>query len=144
MRTESAEPRYKMPVSTESFFENYAQAFQSRIPEALAELYFIPLVIMSDDIKNVFTDLKDIIHHIQGLMNELDQVGVVKIAPDVCQTLRLSDSIVFSNVKWLFYDLKGDQIFSCFISYTLQCIENELRVIVSVIDDEKRKVSKLL
>ena len=41
-------------------------------------------------------------------------------------------------------DLQGKQIFTCFVSYTLQLVDNELRVIVSVIDDEERELAKLL
>lgn len=133
-----------MPMSTQSFFENYARAYESGVPEAVSELYFIPAVIMSDDAKNVFTNAKDVTHHIQELMDKLEQVGVVQVMPDVCQTMRLSENILFSNVKWLFSDLQGNPIFSCFVSYTLQIVDSELRVIVSVIDDEERELSKLL
>jgi|GEM_PF-6953454 len=133
-----------MPMSTQLFFENYAKAYESGVPEAVSELYFIPAVIMSDDAKNVFTDEKDVAHHIQELMDKLELIGVVQIMPDVCQTMRLSENILFSNVKWLFSDLQGKQIFTCFVSYTLQFVDNELRVIVSVIDDEERELAKLL
>lgn len=133
-----------MPTNSQAFFDEYARAYESYNAASVAEMYFVPAVIMSDESKNVFTSVDDLAGHVQELMNKLQQVGVVRIDPEVCQTMRLSENIMFSNVNWKFSDVQGQKIFSCFVSYTLQQVDDHLKVIVSVIDDEERELAKLL
>ena len=133
-----------MPSSTQAFFDEYARAYESGDAMAVADMYFVPAVIMSEESKNVFTNNEDIAGHIQELIDKLQDVGVAGIDPEVCQTMRLSENILFSNVNWKFTDLQGQHIFSCFVSYTLQVVDDRLKIIVSVIDDEERELAKLL
>ena len=133
-----------MSVSTLAFFNAYADAYESYSPEAVAMLYFTPSVVVSDDRKMVFTSNDELIEHIRSLMNRLQAVGVAHCVPEVCQTMRLAEHILFSNVNWSFTDDEGQHVFSSFVSYTLQVEDDNLKVIVSVIDDEERELTKLL
>lgn len=133
-----------MPTSTQAFYDEYARSYESGNAMAVAEMYFVPAVIMSEESKNVFTSTEDIACHVQDLMDKLQSVGVTRIDPEVCQTMRLSENILFSNVNWRFSGEQGEHIFSCFVSYTLQVIDDRLKVIVSVIDDEERELAKVL
>ncbi|MCY7297016.1 DUF6841 family protein [Alteromonas sp. a30] len=132
-----------MAVSTLAFFNAYAEAYESYSPEAVAKMYFTPSVVVSDDRKTVFTSDEELFEHIQSLMNRLKAVGVTHCVPEVCQTMRLAEHILFSNVNWSFTDEDGQHVFSCFVSYTLQVGDDNLKVIVSVIDDEERELAKL-
>lgn len=133
-----------MSVSTKAFFDAYAEAYETYSSQAVARMYFIPSVVVSDSQKSVFTTEEELEQHIELLMSRLKEVGVVRCEPEVCQTMRLSDNILFSNVNWSFSAADGQHVFSCFVSYTLQIEDDALRVIVSVIDDEERELAKLL
>ncbi len=133
-----------MQANTQTFFDTYSKAYETGVAHSIAVLYFVPAVIMSEEKKNVFTKVDDIAGHVQGLMDQLHTIGVAKMSPDVCQTMRLSENILFSNVNWSFFDEHGQHIFSCFVSYTLQIVDEQLKIIVSVIDDEEREIAKLL
>lgn len=133
-----------MPQNTQAFFDKYAKAYRAYDANAVAELYFIPAVIMSDDNKDVFSSTQDVVMYVERLMVRLRKIGAVDFVPHVCQTMRLSDNILFSNVKWSFYAEGKKPLFSCYVSYTLQFVENDLKVIVTVMDDEERELAKLL
>ncbi len=133
-----------MSTASEQFFENYAAAYQSGDASAVAGNFFIPSVIMSDDRKNVYTSTEAVAEQIQDFMDKLASLGVEQFVPLVCQTMRLSDNIMFSNVKWRYQDGKGNDVLTCFVSYTLQSEQDNLHIIVSVIDDEQRELAKLL
>lgn len=133
-----------MPTPTQNFFNHYAEAYDAMDAEKVAESYFIPSVVMSDSQKLVFTKAKDIANHIQGLMDKLAMLNVKYFEPEVCQTMRLSENIMFTNVKWTFKNDKEEKVITCFVSYTLQLEGDSLKIIVSVIDDEERELGKLL
>lgn len=133
-----------MPTPSEEFFNEYAKAYESYDPNAVAANYFLPAVIMSDDTKNVYTSHEAITNVIDELMDKLQGVGVTFFDAEVCQSMRLSESILFSNVKWTFKDVDEQTLFSCFVSYTLQVEDGALKIVVSVIDDEERELEKLL
>lgn len=133
-----------MPLQSQSFFNEYARAYESYEAEAVAEMYFLPAIIMSDDQKNVFTSYDDITAAVDQLMDKLQSVGVVLFEADVCQTMRLSENILFSHVKWVFSNEEEQALFTCFVSYTLQFENESLKIIVSVIDDEERELEKLI
>lgn len=133
-----------MPSQSQDFFNQYAQAYESYDADAVADMYFLPAVIMSDHSKNVYTKHEGIAEVIGELMDKLESVGVTFYEAEVCQSMRLSENIMFSNVKWFFKDAVEKILFSCFVSYTLQLDHGSLKIIVSVIDDEERELEKLL
>lgn len=133
-----------MPSQSQVFFDEYAKAYESYDADAVADMYFLPAVIMSDDQKNVFTSHDAISATIDELMDKLQSIGVELFEADVCQTMRLSENIMFSNVKWFFKNQEEQVLFTCFVSYTLQFENESLKIIVSVIDDEERELEKLL
>lgn len=133
-----------MASLSKAFFDEYAAAYEKYDANAVAEMYFLPAVIMSDDTKNVYTDHGAIAEVIDELMDKLQSIGVEICEADVCQTMRLSENIMFSNVKWFFKNQEEEVLFSCFVSYTLQFENESLKIIVSVIDDEERELEKLL
>ena len=133
-----------MPTKSQEFFDEYARAYEAYDADGVAALYFTPAVIMSDETKNVYTSHQAISTVIDELMDKLQSVGVTYFDPDVCQTMRLSDNIMFANVKWTFKNESEEKLFAAFVSYTLQSDHESLKIIVSVIDDEERELEKLL
>lgn len=134
-----------MATSSDEFFKEYANCFAVNDAQQASNFYFLPTVIMNDTEKSVFSQKAELVQRISNLMDSLTQVGVVHYIAEVCQTMRLSDNILFSNVKWRFHDAQDKKVFGCFTSYTLQKQDNgELRIIVSVIDDEEKELAKLL
>lgn len=133
-----------MPTLSQQFFDDYARAYEMYDAQAVAQMYFVPSVIMSDETKNVYTSHEAIAEVIDELMDKLQSVGAVLCEGEVCQTMRLSENIMFSNVKWTFKDAQQQKLFSCFVSYTLQSVGESLKIIVSVIDDEERELERLL
>lgn len=134
-----------VPASSSEFFENYAKCFEVGDTEQAASFYFLPTVIMNDTDKSVFSRKEDLVVRIQGLLDSLTAIGIRHYDTEVCQTMRLSENILFSNVKWQFLDAQGAKVFGCFTSYTLQRQDDDsLKIIVSVIDDEEKELAKLL
>jgi hypothetical protein len=133
-----------MASTVQQFFETYAASLDAGDAESVSGAYFVPTVVMNDDAKRVHTKREDIVTYIQEMKEQLAEAQVVSSKADVCQTMRLSENILFSNVKWTFNDAQGQKVFSCFISYTLQLESESLKIIVSVIDDEERELAKHL
>lgn len=133
-----------MPVYADEFFNKYAEAYESGDAQKVAERYFTPSVIMSDDSKLVFSTLEMLHDHFEVLLEKLERIGASSFEPEVCQTMRLSDTIIFATVRWYFYDEDQCQLFSSYVSYTLQHVEDDLRIVVSVTDDEDRQLGELL
>lgn len=131
-------------TNSELFFDEYAKTYQRYDEHAIADYYLIPAVIMSDDRKQVFASESDIADHVRSLMDKLVQVGVRHCRPQVANAMRLSENITFVNVRWTFLDDCNEKVFSCFVSYTLQKVDNDLKIIISVIDDEEQHLTELL
>lgn len=129
---------------SQKFFDDYAEGYYNNSSTAVAEHFFVPSVIMSNETKNVFTSIEAVAKQIQEFMNKLVSLGVAQFEPEVCQTMKLSENILFSNVKWVYKDETGQEILHCFVSYTLQSENDSLKIIVSVIDDQQRELAKLL
>lgn len=133
-----------MASATQVFFDSYAASLDAGDAEAVAKAYFVPTVVMNDDAKRVHTRREDIIAYIIEMKEQIETTGATKSRAEVCQTMRLSEHIMFSNVKWTFKNEADEKVFSCFISYTLQLESESLKIIVSVIDDEERELAKHL
>ena len=129
---------------SQEFFDDYAKGYYNNSPQSVAEHFFVPSVIMSNETKNVFTSTDAVAKQIQEFMNKLVSLGGAQFKPEVCQTMKLSENILFSNVKWVYKDETGLEILHCFVSYTLQSENDSLKIIVSVIDDQQRELAKLL
>jgi hypothetical protein len=134
----------QMSSQTEAFFKQYASAFNQGCSKSLVQLFQTPSVIMSDDAKTVFTSGQEIAFAFEALMIKFKQAGISTHLPKISQIIRLSDTIVFVNVVWQMLDVAEKIVFSCSSSYTLQEVDKELKIIVSVIDDGDKALASLL
>lgn len=134
-----------MKQSSQEFFDIYMKAYDQFSAEDVAELYYVPSIIMSEDQKNVMITKEQVIESIQSLMDNLKKIGVVSHKFEILQSMRLSESILFTNVKWLLLNDNNEQLFTCHVSYTLQRSKSgELLVVASVLDDEESQILKLM
>lgn len=133
-----------MLSNTEAFLKRYAQAFEQNDAALAASYCLLPTVIMSDESKIVFDKFDDLTCTFQRLIDILNNAGVVKLLPQISQTIRLSATLMFINMRWQFYDKNNDLCFTCAASYTLQKKDNDdLKIIVTVIDDNENALEKL-
>ncbi len=134
-----------MASQTEMFFKHYAECMDAGDAVAMSQLHLVPSIIVSDDKKQVCATSEDVQQYNQQLLSSLKKVGVTQHVVLVNQAMRLSDTILFSNVRWQFKDDQQQTLITCYCSYTLQVIDPDtLRVIVAVVDDEDKAISKLL
>ena len=134
-----------MSSQTETFFENYANALNIRSAQELAHYHLVPCVFMVDESKNIYHDMADIEGVFKRLLNAFESRRIVSYAPQVNQAIRLSENILFANVRWQFCNSEKETVISCHCSYTLQQVdENKLKIIVEVIDDEDNVISSLM
>ena len=128
-----------MASQTEDFFEQYAATLALHDADALSKHHLLPCVFMLDDDKRIIHEQDEMVTINQNYIEALEALHVVKHKALVNQAIRLSDKILFANVRWQFKDKDDKTVYSGQCSYTLQQVEdNELKIIVEVIDDEDR------
>lgn len=133
-----------MASDSERFFERYAQALNSGDAGELSDFHLLPTIFMTDDSKKVCSLRPELVAYNQALLNSLHKAGVEKHIPQVNQAMRLSDSVLFCNVRWQCLDSAGSAFFSSTCSYTLQHnAENVLKIIVVVLDGDESFLTSL-
>lgn len=133
-----------MPVNTEQFLDEYADALNTFDAKLVANFYLPPTIIMNDHGKNIMTTEAEVEASFKRTLEQLQQVGVAKLIPQLHQTIRLSDSLFFSKTRWQFFDKQDKLLFGCATSFTLQEMpDKNLRIIVVVVDDTENALSKI-
>lgn len=133
-----------MLIDSEHFLDIYAQALNTFDPKKVASFCLPPTIIMNDKSKNVMTSLDELEQAFSRLFTQFNQVGIKTFVPKLQQTMRLSDTLFFSKMRWQFYDEQEHLCFSCAASYTLQKMpDNQLKIIVVVIDDDENKFAEI-
>jgi hypothetical protein len=132
-----------MQIDSEYFLDNYAKALNTFDPQKVASFCLPPTIIMNDKIKKVMTSEKEIEQDVVRMFAKFKRIGVTKFVPKLQQTMRLSDTLLFSKMRWHFYDAQEKLCFSCATSYTLQKMpDNQLKIIVAVIDDDENQLAE--
>jgi hypothetical protein len=133
-----------MPVDSEYFLDIYAKALNTFDPKKVAKFCLTPTIIMSDKSKKVITSEVELEHAISQMFANFKQAGIKTFMPKLQQTMRLSDSLFFSKMRWQFYDEQEQLCFGCSMSYTLQKMpDKQLKIIVAVIDDDENKLETI-
>ncbi|MDF2179330.1 hypothetical protein P2G88_13815 [Aliiglaciecola sp. CAU 1673] len=127
------------------FFEQYATAYSKGDVAAICAKYHVPVVIISDKSKQVYSSTERLQEHIQGWIDRLKTAGIEQFEVDVRQVMPLSENIYFTSVKWHCSDRSGQELMDCFCSYTVQRTElGDLSLLVCVLDDEEQKLDALI
>lgn len=134
-----------MPTATDQFFKEYAIAYDNESAQDVVNLYHTPAVLISEESKKVYSSKDDLVGYFENLIMELQTLDIVRHEAKVMQLMKLSESIIFTNVTWTFFNPSEDVVFSCMVSYTLQRMEDEgLAIIIAVLDDEEKQLASLL
>jgi hypothetical protein len=133
-----------MPIDSTSFLDIYAKALNSFDPKKIASFCLPPTIIMTDNSKKVMASEAELEHAISRTVAQFKLAGIKTFVPKLQQTMRLSDSLFFSKMRWQFYDAHERLCFSCATSYTLQKMpDKQLKIIVAVIDDDENKLADI-
>jgi hypothetical protein len=133
-----------MPIDSEFFLDNYAKAFNSFDPKIIASFYFPATIIMNDKRKKVMTCEGELERTLSQMLAKFTQVVIKRFVLKLQQTMRLSDTLFFSKMRWEFYTEQQQLCFGCATSYTLQKMpDNQLKMIVAVIDDDLNKLADI-
>jgi hypothetical protein len=133
-----------MLIDSEHFLDSYAQALNTFEPKKIAGFCLPPTIIMNDKSKKVMASEEELEQAFSRMFAKFNQAGIRKFVPKLQQTMRLSDTLFFSKMRWRFYDDKEQLCFGCATSYTLQKMpNNELKIIVAVIDDDENKLADI-
>jgi hypothetical protein len=134
-----------MPIDSEHFLENFAKALNSFDPKLVASFHLPPTIIMNDKNKKVLASEAELDQTFSLMFAKFKEAGIERFEPKLQQTLRLSDSLFFSKMRWKLYDGNDQLCFGCATSYTLQKMpDNILKIIVSVIDDDEHRLADIL
>ncbi|PKH00548.1 hypothetical protein [Paraglaciecola sp. MB-3u-78] len=133
-----------MPIDLEYFLDIYAKALNTFDPKKVASFCLTPTIIMSDKSKKVITSELELEHAISQMFANFKQSGIKTFTPKLQQTMRLSDSLFFSKMRWQFFNEQDQLCFGCATSYTLQKMpDKQLKIIVAVIDDDENKLETI-
>jgi ketosteroid isomerase-like protein len=134
-----------MPTAVDHFFKNYAKAYDNDDANEVVSFYHIPAVLISDENKKVYSLRDELVSYFEALIMELQTLDVVRHEARVMQLMKLSETIIFTNVTWLFFNPSEEEVFSCTVSYTLQkSADDNMAIIIAVLDDEEKQLTKLL
>ncbi|MFQ3190012.1 MAG: hypothetical protein ACI936_001140 [Paraglaciecola sp.] len=133
-----------MLIDSKDFLDIYAKALNTFDSKKVASFCIPPTIIMNDKSKRVITNEEELEHTLSQMFANFNQAGIRKFVPKLQQTMRLSDSLFFSKMRWQFLDEKDQLCFSCATSYTLQKMpDKQLKIIVAVIDDDENKLTDI-
>lgn len=133
-----------MPIDSEQFLESYAKALNTFDPKQITRFCLPPTIVMGDTGKRVMANQDQLEQGVSWMMSKFEQLGIKKFVPRLQQTLRLSDTLFFSKMRWLLFDDNEQLLFGCALSYTLQKLpDQQLKIIVAVIDDTESKLADI-
>ncbi|MFT6777945.1 MAG: hypothetical protein ACJAV1_001871 [Paraglaciecola sp.] len=133
-----------MPINLETFLDDYAKALNTFDPKNIGNFFLSPTIIMNDKSKKVMNSEEELEQASSRMFAKLSQVGIKKFVPKLQQTVRLSNTLFFSKMRWQFYDDKDQLCFGCTTSYNLQKMpDKQLKIIVAVIDDDENKLANI-
>jgi hypothetical protein len=121
-----------MPIDSERFLDIYANALNTFDPKQAAGFCLPPTIIMNDKNKRVMTSDEELEHGFSRMFTNFSQLGIKKFVPKLQQTMRLSDSLFFSKMRWQFYD-----------EHEQKMLDNRFKIIVAVIDDDEHKLANI-
>ncbi|KXI28662.1 hypothetical protein [Paraglaciecola hydrolytica] len=131
-------------VDVQQFLTNFAETFNNNKPELAATFCLLPSIIIGDHNKTVLNSQKALQAIFSRFIRRLHAKGIVNFVPEVNQTMRLSDSLLFTNIRWQLFDKEGQLQVNGSSSYTMQLMpDQQLKIIITVIDDEEKQLEKM-
>jgi hypothetical protein len=124
---------------------DFAGTFLQDKPALAANYCVVPNIIIGEQNKRVLNSKKELENFFMGFSEVLAMQGITSFLPIINQTLRLSDSLYFTNIRWRLMDCQNEVIITWAASYTLQKSEDgQLKIIVTVVDDDHQQLKTML
>ena len=131
-------------VDVQQYLDDFADAFNANKPALAAQFCLFPNIIIGDHNKSVFNNQRQLTAILGRFIKGLNANGIVKFVPQVKQTMRLSDSLFFTNIRWQLFAQDEQLRMSGSSSYTIQKMpDQQLKIIITVIDDEEKQLEKI-
>jgi hypothetical protein len=127
------------------FLMDFAGTFLQDKPELAANFCVVPNIIIGEQNKRILNSKLELEHFFMGFGEVLAMQGIASFLPIINQTLRLSDSLYFTNIRWRLMDCHNEVIITWAASYTLQKTEDgQLKIIVTVVDDDHQQLKTII
>jgi len=133
-----------MHHDAQTFLTDYAKALDSQDIKQLTDFCLLPTVVMNDQQKILFNNREQLTTAYGSLIEQMMLAKVAKNTPKLSQAIRLSDTLCFIKMRWLFMDKSDNLLFSCPASYTLKREgDNGFKIIVAVVDPDENVMLSL-
>jgi hypothetical protein len=131
-------------VDVQQFLEDFAEKFNSNRPAHAAQFCLFPSISIGDHNKTVFNSQRQLEGIFSRFITGLNVSSIVKLVHQVKQTMRLSDSLFLTNIRWQLFAQAEQHRVSGSSSYTIQKMpDQQLKIIITVIDDEDKQLEKI-
>lgn len=128
-------------INAQQFIDQYAETLSKGSAELAAGFHLVPSVFMGDHSKQVLQNKNELEKILTSILSRCTEAGIVLYQAEVNQTMRLSDSLFFTTMRWNLYDADNQLRISFTASYTMQELEDgNLKIIVTVVDDDKKQL----
>ncbi len=102
------------------FLEAFALSLTEGATEALADLWQLPAMVISDDRTFAVTDRDELKDLFAGAREQYNSAGVTDTRPEIIRLDEITDRIVMVRVRWPHLDEDGDELGAECSTYTLQ------------------------
>ena len=131
-------------VDVQQFLEDFAANLNTNKLTSATQFCLLPSIIIDDHSKTVLNSHADIEKVYKQFVDGLNSQGIVKFVPEVKQTMRLSERLLFATIRWHLYDHSEQLRMSGSSSYTLQKMpDQQFKIIITVIDDSNKELEKI-
>lgn len=131
-------------AAVQRFLEDFAATLNTNNLTSATQFCLLPSIIIDDHSKTVLNQHSDIEKVFKQFIQGLNAQGIVKFVPEVKQTMRLSERLLFTNIRWHLYDQSEQLRMSNSSSYTLQKMpDQQFKIIITVIDDSEKELEKI-
>lgn len=126
------------------FFKHYAVAMQDRQLKLLKSIYRLPFIIVHDEPERVISFDEELESNLKKVLDSFDQREISNIDVMVKKAIHLSNDVHFANVNWTFKNQQDEVQLTYNTSYMLSIIEDNIKVMTVIIDDENDTYLQLL
>lgn len=132
-------------VAVQRFLAEFADTFNQQQTNLATEFCSLPSIIIDDNSKKILNDRHELVAWFEGFFARFNAAGITRFQPIVKRTMRLSDTLLFSNARWQLFDENEQLAVSIASSFTLQkMLDGAYKIMITVIDDEKQQLHHYL
>jgi len=126
------------------FFQLYAVAMQDRQLKQLKSIYRLPFIVVHDEPERVVSFDEELESNVKKILGLFDQLSITDIEPVIKKSIHLSNDVYFANVNWTFKNEQGEIKLTHNTSYMLNIIEDSIKIITVIIDDDNDTYLQLI